>query len=260
MKIYSQQELFDKAKKFDNASTSFIIASTVLTLSSILVDKFYPELSLFSITLNTINCLSIIAYVIVDWLFQWNNIKGNIQKRLNFVDNSFETNFSGTKLKDYFSNDNLKAGIYKLAVNSYENCLFTFEISRRMQKKNWIFTTFILAIFVLSACYGEQYIIFILIQLSLPVLLIQKSIRLSIFVFHVETILKNFQSLFSGLLTGDEIEKKSGEILRNIIDYEAIISWGSIPLDSKIYDTINPELSSYWENCKKDYKIKTSES
>jgi len=180
--------------------------------------------------------------------------KAESRRRLDFIDNSFDTNLSGRRSEEYFTNSNLDPGLYKMAVNSFENALFSYNVSKRMLPNLVFKNLVIIFIFILAASLGEKQIVILIFQLSLPVILFQQLIKLWVYNVNTEIVLEEFQSLFEDLKT-IEHEKKSAKILRNIIHYESNISWGSVLLSSRIFNKINPTISNEWTTLKKEYRI-----
>jgi hypothetical protein len=68
-------------------------------------------------------------------------------------------------------------------------------------------------------------------------------------------VFEKYRSLFNNLKGKNEKEQYNTEIIRNILEYEATISWGNILLDEKIYNEMNASLSDKWEALKKEYLI-----
>ena len=247
---------FDYAKLYDKYANYVLWISTLLIIIAFLLKVFYPNLSYISNIINKVNCLFIVAYAVLNFITDYIFYKASYHKRLDFIDNSFNTSYSEENSSEYYSNDDIENGIYKLAVNSFENSLFTYIISKKMLIKIWIKNTLIALIFLVLAIFGYENAFVLLLQLALPILLLSKAIKLTIFVNRVNQVYENYRKLFQNIKSNRDNEFASPEILINVIEYEAILSWGSILLDSKIYNSINDELSKNWEEIKIKYEIK----
>ncbi|NKQ38336.1 MAG: hypothetical protein HF967_02455 [Methanosarcinales archaeon] len=247
---------FDYAKLYDKYANYVLWISTLLIIIAFLLKVFYPNLSYISNIINKVNCLFIVAYAVLNFITDYIFYKASYHKRLDFIDNSFNTSYSEENSSEYYSNDDIENGIYKLAVNSFENSLFTYIISKKMLIKIWIKNTLIALIFLVLAIFGYENTFVLLLQLALPILLLSKAIKLTIFVNRVNQVYENYRKLFQNIKSNRDNEFASPEILINVIEYEATLSWGSILLDSKIYNSMNDELSKAWEEIKIKYEIK----
>jgi hypothetical protein len=250
------QASFDSVEKISNWNNYILILSTVIVIVTSFFARSISQLDGLKEGLNIFNSLLIFAYISMDILGSYLMQKAEARRRLDFIDNSFDTSLSGTKSENYFTNEMLSPGIYKMAVNCFENSLFSYSISKRMLKSLTIKNTIVVAIFILAATMGEKEMIILFFQLSLPFLLIQQLVKLVLYVTNTENVLDNFKTLFNDLKDAD-YEKKTPGILRNIIQYESNISWGSILLSSKIFNKLNPSLSEEWWVLKKEYKIES---
>lgn len=171
------------------------------------------------------------------------------------VDHAFETNFSGEKSTGYFNAQGVNKGVYKLSVLTFENSLFTSEIAKRMTYTKWGVTILIALVFIFSAALGNKWLVNDILQIAATGVLIQQAIRLQQFSDRMASIHSDFKALFNDLKDMTDKSPKEGEMLRNILNYESTHSWGSILLDSKLFNKLNPELSVKWDRIKQNYNI-----
>ncbi len=108
---------------------------------------------------------------------------------------------------------------------------------------------------LLFAILGYNNAFILLIQLTLPILLLQQAIKHTLFVYRIKRVYENYRRLFNDLKDESDSKRKRPEIILNVLDYETTLTYGSILLDSKIYDKLNPSLSLKWNQMKSDYKI-----
>lgn len=253
------QASFDSVEKINKSNNYILILSTVIVVVTSFFAKNISRFEGLEEGLNILNSLLIFAYISLDILGSYLMQKAEAKRRLDFIDNSFDTNLSGTRSENYFTNAMLAPGIYKMAVNCFENSLFSYNISKKMLKNLAIKNSIVVAIFILAATMGKREIIILFFQLSLPFLLIQHLVKLTLYVANTESVLDNFKTLFNDL-KDTPYEKKTPGILRNIIHYESNISWGSILLSSRIFNKLNPSLSEEWLALKKEYRIESKPS
>ena len=91
-------------------------------------------------------------------------------------------------------------------------------------------------------------------QLALPFVIIQQTFKLYIFHCRVEGIFYNYKEIFSKTNQNDIVPN----IVKNVINYEKILSWAGIPLDTKIFKKLNEDLSQQWIDIKKAH-VRNSE-
>jgi hypothetical protein len=246
---------FDKAKWYDKFANICLWTSSGILVFSFLVQSISPEYKTISDNINGINCFFILAYALLSFITNNTFYNASTQKRYDFIDNSFETSFSEDLSINYFSNDNIENGIYKMAVNGFENSLFSYNIAKEMLSPLWTKNIFIGILFVSLAIAGFNSAFVMMLQLTLPLLLVNQAIKLTIFVSRMQNIHENYRRLFQNLKVEKNRDNKKPEILINVIEYEAALSWGCVLLDSKIYEKLNPSLSKKWEEIKKTYEI-----
>lgn len=54
------------------------------------------------------------------------------ERRKGFIDNSLGTKLLEKPVLNYYDNDSIEKGPYKMLVNCYENCFFTYNIIKVM--------------------------------------------------------------------------------------------------------------------------------
>lgn len=227
-------------------STAFSIVISILGY----LNKFND----LKTTLTGVNIILIVCYAYFDNRGQYIFTKAEMKRRLDYLDNSFETNFSGKRSENYFTNDVLTPGIYKLAVNGFENCFHTQFIVAKMFPKILLQTIVIVALFICSAYIGNREVIRMFFELSLPLVLMQKLIKTVFFTSRLERAIDDFKHLFNDLLHAD-MDKKTAEALKNVLEYESALSWASMPTSSKVFFKYKDELAAEWEELKTKYQI-----
>lgn len=91
-----------------------------------------------------------------------------------------------------------------------------------------------------------------MMQVALPLTIIQQFIRLVTLHFRVNSIYNQFKLIFTSI----DGQKRDSYLITNVINYESTLAWAGILLDSKIYTKQNETLSQDWENIKIKHKIK----
>ncbi|MDJ1473375.1 hypothetical protein [Xanthocytophaga flava] len=238
-----------------------LYVSTFITFSLTIEEKFkiteikaYAQYSDIKDVLIAINVLLAILYVVMELTANYIFTNAENNRRLQYLDNSFETNFAGKRVDGYFTQDKLKPGFYKLAVNAFENAFHTYSIARLMQPKIYIKALFVFIFFAFSAAVGEKEMARSLVEAILPLALIQDAIKLAVFVSRLKVILDNYKTFFTNLKRLS-FEDQEPEVLKNVIFYETTLSWASLPLESDIFIKNQQHLAQEWEMLKKEYAI-----
>lgn len=254
------QKLFDQARLFDKIQTIVLAVATVITAVSIILNGIQKNkadiyLDQYIDWANGVSSLLSIGYIVLDILTNIKFFKAGKEKRVDLIDHAFETNFSGEKSTGYFNPGGINKGLYKLAVLSFENSLFTASISKKMTGAKWGYAVVVCGIFIISACMGNKELVNNLIQIAAAGVLVQQAIKLQQFSDRMYNIHDDFKTLFSNLKDVTDKTKGEGEMVRYVLNYEATHSWGSILLDEDIFKKDNNALSQRWETMKQEYKI-----
>ncbi|MCC7303490.1 MAG: hypothetical protein IT233_12695 [Bacteroidia bacterium] len=254
------QNSFDTAKLIERWQFIVLLLSTAATITSIALNTQKtegPSVSGWDAIdwANASSSFFAVGYIVLEILINDKFYNSGKEKRLDLVDHAFDTNFSGEKSTGYFNPGGINKGIYKLAVLSFENSLFTSVIIRRMIVFKWIVAIIISGLFIFSACLGNKELVNNLLQIAATGILVQQAIRLQQFSNRMGNIHSDFKALFNDLKDMTDKSSKEGEMVRNILNYEATHSWGSILLNSNTFAKLNPTLSKKWDGLKQNYKI-----
>jgi hypothetical protein len=113
-----------------------------------------------------------------------------------------------------------------------------------------------LLVFLFSAVFGLNNIVVLIIQISLPAIMVKDIMKLVLYISFLEITFSKYCSLFNDIKDKkDYMVDKYPEMISNIMEYESILSWASILLSEKKYNELNMSLSTKWEEIKKKYKI-----
>lgn len=246
---------FEQSKTFSKYAEITLWISTILLVVAFVLKTINGNWINISELITNINCFFIIAFVILSFISDIIFYQASIQRREDFIDNSFETTIAENRSSEYYTNENITSGIYKMAVNGFENSLFTYNIANKMTSSLWV-KNILFAVFILTfAIFGYNGAFILLIQLTLPILLLQQAIKHTLFVYRMRRVFENYRRLFNDLKNVDDSKPKRPEIILNVLDYETTLTYGAILLDTKLYDKLNPSLSTRWIELKNEYSI-----
>ncbi len=246
---------FEQSKSFSSyAEITLWISTGLLIIAYLLKETNISWLYISEFILN-INCFFIVAFAILSFISETVFYQASIQRREDFIDNSFETTLAENRSEEYYTNDSITSGIYKMAVNGFENSLFTYNIAKKMTTPLWLKNIGFAVLILTFSIFGYNSAFTLLIQLTLPILLLQQAIKHTLFVYRIKRVYENNRRLFNDLKNLNDSKHKRPEIILNVLDYETTLTYGSILLSSKIYDELNPTLSVKWEEIKQQYNI-----
>lgn len=245
---------FDTAKKYDKISTFLLYASTILLIINFTLGHITNYHSTIIHWIEIINCVAIILFSIFEIIVNYIHFEAESHRREDFVDNSFASLIAENRTEGYYTNNDLKLGLYKMGVNNFESCFFSYNIAKKDLSYLWSKTILISLIFITIAICGYDKLLIFIIQLSIPIVLLQQSVKHTLFVSRLKNVLCRYRSLFSSIKKSKS-KKNDSELIRDILEYEATIAWGNILLDEKTYNKMNFTLSNEWEDLKKEYSI-----
>lgn len=249
-KFTPQEELFKKLNFIEKWKTGCFIVSIIGTI-------ILPILKNSNI-LNVI--FSVFFLIILSSLDVWSeSCRNNAEKtrRCDLFDNSFGTKYNTNYSIEYYSNDDISLGIYKTLVNIFQNCFWSFEISKKMKESELIKTILFSIIIIIFAIIGFSNNVFSIpmLQLFLSKEILIKYINIYIYNKELEIIFEDLKKLFSDKLLKENPEQKIGEMIYIITKYECNISNYKLDLNSKIFEKENDILEKKWIEIKKRYEI-----
>lgn len=187
------------------------------------------------------------ADILTNYLFQC----AEAHRRNDLFDNSLNTVLAEENTEEYFTNDAIATGIYKLGVNGFENAFFTSSLAGRYLITMTWKTALVVLIFIGVMVYGDNSTLLVVLQLALPLTIIQQTIRLLIFKNRLDRIIDSYKRIF-------HIPKGTAQdnlIMHTVTNYEATLAWASIKIPDEQFNRMNDELSDRWEEIKKRHNI-----
>lgn len=246
---------FDKAKKFDAWSTRLIRFSAILFLTVFVWELFSPNSTIIQ-WIERLNCIVIVFYLVLEFVTDYIHSSAETHRRCDLVDNAFGCKLAESRSEGYYTNDELKNGLYKIGVNSFESCFFSYKIASKSQCLLWVKSALFAVLFILCAVIGYDIAIVAIIQLSLPLSVVIQTIRHQRFVSRLKKIYENYRSIFDTLYNKKSISQNDyAKIMKEVLEYEGTISWANLLLDEKTYNKMNATLSKEWKLIKQEYKI-----
>jgi len=253
--------VLNRSRKIEKA---FLIISFLLSFTLNLISAFKFNLNpyVFDIILiiGIIALLTFTALIIVNDYVLFPSCEN--KRRSIYLDSAFNSHLSDKNIDPNFYNPELCPGIYKLAVNGFENCFFTYNVAKKMLFGKILKDTVIILMFIIIAYVGIRNTFstgIIFLQLLVSGLFLNDLIRFLIYHQRNYQYFNNYKLLFNRIgysLNADDIP----EIIKNILDYECNLNWGTISLNSKMYEQLKDYLNQEWEEIKRNYGISNANS
>jgi hypothetical protein len=257
--VYDTISLLQRTKKV--LFWSIIILSV---LTSLKTAGWLTPSELISDLISMFHIISILGFtaisIIIDYILIPN---GQKTTRNDFFDHSFGTKYIVHKnSEEYYTNQDLPNGFYKMSVNLFESIFFTYSIACGMRLKR-IFTTSVLILVLIPLLYygikNTSFIFIALLQTLVSAYFLGGLIRLIIFANRNESLFTELSNIFSTNEFKNKIDEYSIPIIKIYTDYESNKAWSNILLDSKLYKKMNADLSHKWIEIKKKYNISNNQ-
>lgn len=206
--------------------------------------------------LNVLNYISIIGYAVlyvaVEIIMQ--PITAS-ERRKGFIDNSLGTKLLEKPVTDYYDNDSIKDGAYKMMVNCYENCYFTYNIVRHMLLRTICKNGLLFFLLLFFAYYGFKgnAIGIPILQIFLSSLFFIELVYHLVFYFKLKSLCEQFRNIFSDK---QNQTKTMQYAIYMTLEYETTLAYNKSPNSNSVYKKLNEKLTAKWEAIKERYGIK----
>ncbi len=260
-----QDDVYKLITKLQKIKKVFFYNILSISLLSVLINlKWITNIEILTDFLNIINLILLVGFSILSLTIDnFLQPKALELTRNDFFDNAFNRKFiEGESSKNYFTNDEIEYGTYKMAVNLYENCFFTFNIGETMFRKRLNPVIVLVIILLILAFWGYKNvpISIPILQAFLSIYFLGGLVRLYRFNENNCIYLDRLKSLFSDSNLRRDVDNKTPEIIKLYCDYESNKAWSLIKIDSKLFDQLNEDLSNKWNKIKEKYSIQSSKS
>ncbi len=236
-----------------------VIFWSVLAISIIPVILKYLRMDLnLEDPLNIINIIFLLIYFFIDIVIEYILIpQADGKRRDDFLDNSLGTNFSLQSSIGYFDNDEVSFGIYKVSVNLFQNCFFTYSLIKKITVGKIVLPLVVLVIISVFAYIGfkDSPIALSILQALFSATLLGGLIKHFIIMVRLNIIEASWVNLFQNPLFKSNPENFKHHIFKNWLNYESLHSKIPAEIPTKVYNKYNPQLTQDWINLKIRYNI-----
>ena len=247
--------LLKKWRRIDNILLAIV---SVLSIVYPFVSNNFKSNVLLNNIVEYASFLAIISFYITDIVTEVFLYPATARlRRIGFIDNSLGARFLNQESKNYFTNEALKPGLYKLSVNCFENCYFTYNIAKEMTlgvvTKSVIFSV----VFLTTAYIGLRGNILALpiLQILLSTLFLTELIHHLTFVSRLRILKEKFELHFNDTIKSKSKRNDPQHPILLLLEYETTLAFNKAPLSDKVYRSLKTKLSAEWENIKKRYEI-----
>jgi hypothetical protein len=208
--------------------------------------------------LSFLNYLLIISYYVVDIVAEIFIYPAAARlRRLGLIDNALGAKFLGKELVGYFTNDPIAPGPYKLAVNCFENCFFTYNIAKATTPFIVAKNAILAGAFLTVAYFGitNSLVGLPILQILLSSLFITELIHHLNFIAKLRGLLDRFKSLFT---ERKKVARGIGilpDAILLLLEYETTLAYNKSPLSDRAYFKLRDQLGKEWEELKAYYAI-----
>lgn len=175
------------------------------------------------------------------------------RRRGDFLSKAFDVPFSHEQTQGYYNNDLIDPN-KRIAAQTMENTLFTKTITARMliAERSRVGAYVVLWLIVAFNRTSEFAIIAVTAQALFSGQVLEKLLRLEWLSHRSEQIYNDLYSLFQTLPNKAVF---AASALKAFASYEAAKSTAQVLLSDKIFNEINPTLSTEWDGVKRTLKI-----
>lgn len=244
--------------KRDDVQKYYICSSAIQKIVnySFIINTMGAFLSLFTSEILLLICIvvQIIATfinIVLGW-FDDNIIFPNAERnrRKVNIDNSFGINTT-MDITDGYYNNKLNPSVEKFILNNFESIYFTLNISKKMLFKEGIKALLaIVTLLIAFNVFAGSEMLLLVFQVVFSGSYVLGLASLLIYINKIHRLYENF---YQSLITENYYSDKT--IIRLIglsAEYEIIKGSHRIKLSSKIFNQLNPVLSSHWDSLQKE--------
>lgn len=207
---------------------------------------------------NSLNIVCLIVYFIIDSIVEY-VLFPNAEdiRKSDFISNSWGIITTSKPSEQYYSNDEINFGLYKMTLNLFENSFFSYNVSKSMLLKKIIITSFFAVLIIVISYYGFKSvpIAIPLLQVIFSTMILGDLIKLLIFINRVKRVFDNWELLFIHNDFAKDTSKYQSEIYKNWLYYESTLARTQITLSNAKFNELNQRLSHEWNQIKAKFSI-----
>jgi hypothetical protein len=229
----------------------------VLSFIPIVFKEFCEETQLINIV-NILNIIGISLFFIIELVNDYVLIpQADCKRRDDFLDNSFGSTFSTKSSIEYYDNEEVNIGLYKVAVNLFENCFFSYSLLKSTTLRKIIIPSTILLLMSIFSYYGFKNVPIALsvLQALFSANILGSLVKHLILLAKLSTIQDSWIVLFQHADLKTNIDEYNHHVCRYWLMYEALHSRYNMSIPERAFKKLNPLLTAEWKEIKQKYNI-----
>lgn len=251
---YNDHRFIDKLRVANNRIFYVIFLCSLLPIAI----QYFPYIKIYATTVNIINIVSLISYFGLDFIIDYHLYPlAEDSRKADFIDNSWGTKNSLQNSVDYYDNDELQYGIYKMAVNLFENVYFSLNVSKAMRWNKYGTNAVLTLLILVIACYGFNNVPIAvpLLQVVFSSVILGGLLKHIVFINRMKQVIYKWQSLFQIDDFKIDPDKYRAQVYSIWLYYESTLARTQISLSEAKFNAMNQRLTHQWEQIKIKYNI-----
>ena len=253
--LHARIQSMNSKECFQDAGRATIAGSWIFygvtAVSAVLLVFPGPALPPYLHPLLVVAAAASVVFTVIAAVLQ---TRGNRLLRESQLADALNSGLAARPQAGYYNND-LAPGVDRLAVTTLENTLFSAAIADRMLRterlRNGIYLL-ILILLMVSRGTGTELLL-LLAQTVFSADLILNWIRLEVFRARTAAVHQRLKDVF--LQGGTAANNRLAILLAAFAEYECAKDTAAMPLDSKLFNVMNPELTAEWEQLKRQLSL-----
>lgn len=249
--------LFKIKNKLSSIASAIFWSILIFSLAPIIFTQFSIPDKVTDI-INILNIIGISTFFLIEIVIEYLLLpQADSKRRDDFIDNSFGSKFSPKNSIGYYDNDEIGKGLYKASVNLFENCFFTFSLSKIVTISRIVLPTVMLFAMAILAYYGFKEVPFALsiLQALFSANILGLLIKHLILINKLSAIQDSWVNLFQNTNFKSETYKYQTSVYRYWLQYETLHSKINAGIPDNIFNKNNDMLTQEWEELKAKYNI-----
>jgi len=209
-------------------------------------------------TVDLINIISILVFFALEVITEYVLVPGAEQKRRDdFIDNSFGTKSLISNSVNYYDNEEIRQGLYKAAVNLFENIFYTSFLVKTLTVRKIVLPAIALSSVWVFAFYGFNNVPIALtvLQVFFSTQILGDLIKHLILRSQLDHLQNSMIALFKHSDFREKIYDHQTDLYRSWLRYEALLSRIQPGVPDGVFNQHNDKLLVEWKNLKTKFSI-----
>lgn len=250
-------DLFKIINRLSSFANIIFWSILVFSVAPFVFEKFSISDNITDVV-NVLNIIGISTFFLIEIVIDYILLpQADSKRRDDFIDNSFGSKFSPKNSIGYYDNDEIGKGLYKASVNLFENCFFTFSLSKIVTISRIITPSIMLIAMSIFAYYGFKEVPFALsiLQALFSANILGLLIKHLILINKLSAIQDSWIRLFQNENFKNETYKYQANVYRYWLQYETLHSKINAGIPNKVFNKNNDSLTQEWGKLKAKYNI-----